>query len=195
MSLQQGPNTSILNILVTFLCCFFAAVLLGDTNYFALIRKSSLFPYMCVCVLSCYVRLFVTPWTVACQAPLSMGFFRQEYWSGCHALLQGIFPTQGWNPILSHCRWFLYCLSHQRSPRILEWVAYPFSRGSSWPRNQAGVSCIAGRFFTSWATGKPIIIYVYISSVAQSCLTLCDPTDCSTPGFPCPSPTQLLSLF
>jgi len=44
-----------------------------------------------VCVLghfSC-VWLFVTLWTVVCQAPLSMGFYRQEYWS-CHALLQGI---------------------------------------------------------------------------------------------------------
>ena len=36
--------------------------------------------------------------------------------------------------------------------RILEWVAFPFSRGSSWPRDQIQVSCIAGRFFTSWAT-------------------------------------------
>ena len=36
--------------------------------------------------------------------------------------------------------------------RILEWVAIPFSRGSSQPRNQTGVSCIAGGFFTSWAT-------------------------------------------
>ena len=36
--------------------------------------------------------------------------------------------------------------------RILEWVAYPFSRGSSWPRSQTGVSCTAGGFFTSWAT-------------------------------------------
>ena len=36
--------------------------------------------------------------------------------------------------------------------RILEWVAFPFSRGSSWPRNPTGVSCIAGRFFTHWAT-------------------------------------------
>ena len=36
--------------------------------------------------------------------------------------------------------------------RILEWVAFPFSRGSSQPRNQTGVSCIAGRFFTVWAT-------------------------------------------
>ena len=35
--------------------------------------------------------------------------------------------------------------------RILEWVAVPFSRGSSWPRDRTGVSCIAGRFFTSWA--------------------------------------------
>ena len=47
----------------------------------------------CDCVLSCFsrVRLFVTLWTVARQAPLSMGFSRQEYWSGLHALLQGIF--------------------------------------------------------------------------------------------------------
>ena len=36
--------------------------------------------------------------------------------------------------------------------RILEWVAFPFSRGSSWPRNYTGVSCTADRFFTSWAT-------------------------------------------
>ena len=46
---------------------------------------------------------------------------------GGHALLWGIFPTQGWNPGLLHCRQILYHLSHQGSPRILEWVAYPFS--------------------------------------------------------------------
>ena len=40
---------------------------------------------------------------------------------GCHALPQGIFPTQGWNPGLPHCRQILYHLSHQGSPRILEW--------------------------------------------------------------------------
>ena len=43
---------------------------------------------------------------------------------GCHALLQGLFPTQGLNPGLPHCRWILCHLSHQGSPRILEWVAY-----------------------------------------------------------------------
>ena len=67
------------------------------------------------------------------------------------SLLQGIFPTQGSNPGLLHCRRILYQLSHKGSPGILEWVAYPFSRGSSWPRNQTGVSCIAGGFFTNWA--------------------------------------------
>ena len=75
---------------------------------------------------------------------------------GCHALLQAIFPTQGSNPGLLHCRQILYHVSHQGSPRILEWVTYPFSRGSSQPRNLTGVSYIAGRFFTSWATREQV---------------------------------------
>ena len=60
------------------------------------------------------------------------------------------------NPGLLHCRRILYQPSHQGSPRILEWVAYSFSRGSSQPRNWTGVSCIAGRFSTSWATREAI---------------------------------------
>ena len=44
--------------------------------------------------------------------------------------------------------------------RILEWVAFPFSRGSSQPRDRAQVSLIVGRFFTSWATGKPNFVYI-----------------------------------
>ena len=71
------------------------------------------------------------------------------------SLLQGIFPTQGSNPRLQHCRQIRYQLSHKGSPRILEWVAYPFSSGSSWPRNWNGVSWIAGRFFTNELSGKP----------------------------------------
>ena len=79
---------------------------------------------------------------------------------GCHGLLQGIFPTEGSNPGLLHCGQILYCLSHQGNPRILEWVAYPFSRGSSWPRNRTNVSCIAGGFFTSWATREAHIFAI-----------------------------------
>ena len=51
------------------------------------------------CVLS-RVRHFATLWTAACRAPLSMEFSRQECWSRCHLLLQGIFPTQVSNPHL-----------------------------------------------------------------------------------------------
>ena len=113
--------------------------------------------------LSC-IQLLVTPWTAAYQAPLSMGFSRQEYWSelpllspeqgirckkieseshsdvsdsfrprglysswnslgqnsgvGSLSLLQGIFPTQGLNPGLPHCRQILYQLSHKGSKKI-----------------------------------------------------------------------------
>ena len=70
---------------------------------------------------------------------------------GCHALLQGIFPTQGSNPDLLLCRQILYHLRHWGSPRILEWVAYPFSGGSFWPRNWTRVSCIVGGFFINWS--------------------------------------------
>ena len=55
----------------------------------------------------------------------------QDTGVGSLSLLQGIFPTQGSSPGLPHCRQILSRLSRQGSPRILEWVAYPFSSGSS----------------------------------------------------------------
>ena len=67
---------------------------------------------------------------------------------GSLSLLQGVFPTQGSNPGLPHCRQTLYQLSHQGSPRTLEWGACPFSR-SSRPRNPIWLFCIAGGFFTN----------------------------------------------
>ena len=79
---------------------------------------------------------------------------------GCRALFQGIFPHEGSSPGLLHCGQILYQLSHQGSPRILEWVACPFSRGSSWPRNQTRVSWVAGRFFTIWATGEAPVLWI-----------------------------------
>ena len=91
---------------------------------------------------------------------------------GSLSLLQGIFPTWGLNPGLPHCRQILYQLSHKGSPRILEWVAYLFSSGSSWPINWTGVSCIAGRFFMNWALRgalprwEGLIRHPYIFSVA-----------------------------
>jgi len=57
----------------------------------------------------------VTPWTVAHQTPLSLVFYSKNTGVGCHFLLQGIFLTQGSNLGLLHCRWVLYCMSHQGS--------------------------------------------------------------------------------
>ena len=88
---------------------------------------------------------------------------------GCHALFQGIFPTQGLNPGLPHCRRILYQLSHQGSPRILKWVPYPFSSGSSWPRNRSRGSYIAGRFFTSWAPGEVLSAFIACPSCTFWC--------------------------
>ena len=65
-------------------------------------------------LLSC-VQLFASLWTIQ-----SMEFSRPEYWVGNHSLLQQTLPTQGLNLGLLHCRWILYQLSHQGSPRILE---------------------------------------------------------------------------
>ena len=90
-----------------------------------------------------------------------MGFSRPEYGSGLpFPSPGGIFPTQGKNPGLMHFRRILYQLSHKGSLRILDWVAYPFCRGSSWPRSWTGVSCITGRFFTNWAIRELIKVHI-----------------------------------
>ena len=100
---------------------------------------------------------FATPLTVAHQAPLSMGFSRQEYWSG---------------------------------------LPFPSLWGLLNPGIEPTSPALAGGFFTTKPTGKPrtlptinlsCALYpfsVQFSSVAQSCLTLCDPMNCSTPGLP-----------
>ena len=98
---------------------------------------------------------------------------------GSPSLLQGIFLTQGSNPRLWHCRWILYQLSHQGSPRILEWVAYPFSSRSSPPRNWTRISCTADRFFTPWATKEILmsgLFDIYIYSILNSRYLVSTPT-------------------
>ena len=73
------------------------------------------------------------------------------------SLLQGIFLTQELNPGLPHHRRILYQLNHlMGSPRILKWVAYPFSSRSSWPRNRTRVSCITDDSLPTELSGKPL---------------------------------------
>ena len=72
-----------------------------------------------------HARLFATPWIVACTKLLCPWDFQGKSTGvGYHFLLQGIFPTQGSNPGLSHCRQTLYHLSHQRSPFYLSLLLF-----------------------------------------------------------------------
>ena len=118
---------------------------------------------------------------------------------GSLSLLQGIFPTQGLNPCLPHCRQILYQLSHKGSPRILECVAFSFSSGFSQPMNWTRVSCIAGRFFTNLSIREAFNLEQVLNHLGLSrpwyflraCVCakslqfvpLCDPMDCSPPGY------------
>ena len=80
---------------------------------------------------------------------------------GSHSLLQRIFPIQGSNPGLPHWRQILYQLSHKGSPRILEWIAYPFSRGSSQPRNWGLLHC--RQILYQWAMREEYVVPCPIS--------------------------------
>ena len=98
-----------------------------------------------------------TPWT-------SPG---QNIGMGSLSVLQGIFPTQGSNPGLPHCRQILYQLSHKGSPRILEWVAYLFPSRSSRPRNQTQVSCVVGGFFTNWSYQGSLRVILLVWNIQE----------------------------
>ena len=75
--------------------------------------------YYC-CLVAKLCSTSVTPWTVAHQAHLSMGFLRQEYWKvGCHFLLKQIFLTQGMDPSLLNWQAGSLPLTHHGSPRSI----------------------------------------------------------------------------
>ena len=81
---------------------------------------------------------------------------------GCHALFQGIFPTQVSNLGLLHCRWIICHLSHQGSPTILKWIPYLFSRGSSWLRNRTRVSLTLPNLLYVLTSTSPVFYFVPI---------------------------------
>ena len=99
-----------------------------------------------------WLRLFVTPWTVVCQAPSSMGFPRQEYWSRLPFSPPGDLPDPGIEP------------TSLPSPVSSDGF---FTTSATWEPK-------------SWHVGSsPSLSW---SEVAQSCPTLCDPMGCSLPG-------------
>ena len=95
------------------------------------------------------------------------GFSRQEYWSGLPCPPPGNRPNPGIELRSPALQADSLPSELQESPRILKWAAYPFSGGTSGPRNQTRVSYIAGGFFTSWATQETQIkIYRYFTTFA-----------------------------
>ena len=116
-----------------------------------------------------------TPWTVACQVPLSMGIIQSRIleWVVI-SFSRGSSQPRNWTQVSCIAGRFFtdwamkeakvaplcptlynprdYIVHGILQARILEWVAIPFSRGSFQPRDCTQVSCIAGGFLTSWAT-------------------------------------------
>ena len=116
-------------------------------------HNSGNFGFMCCAYLLSHVRILCDPMCYTLPSSSVHGDSPgKNSGVGYHALLQGVFPTQGSHPGLPHCRQILNLLSQQGSPRILDWVPSAFSRRTSPARKWTGVSCIAGEFFTSWAT-------------------------------------------
>ena len=87
-------------------------------NVLSILVLAQIFVCVCVCVCVCLkslscIWLFATPWTAAHQVPVSMGFSRQEYWSGLPFSSPGELPDPGIELGLPHCRQILYHLSHR----------------------------------------------------------------------------------
>ena len=103
------------------------------------------------------VELFVTPWTIQWNSP------GQNTGVGSRSLLQGIVPTQGSNPGLPHCRQILYQLSHQGSPRILEWVAYPLLQGDlPSPGIKPGSPELQADSLPAELPGEPLFLHTFL---------------------------------
>ena len=96
----------------------------------------------------------------------------QNTGEGRLSLLQEIFSTQGSNTGLPHCRQILYQLSHRGSPRILEYVAYPFSSRSSQPGIEPGPPALQEDSLPTELSGKPIFktssyLHFYLRSLGS----------------------------
>ena len=115
------------------------------------------------------VRLCATPETAAHQAPPSLGFSRQEHWSGLPCPLPGHLPNPGIEPRSPALQADSLPAEPPGKPRNSRMGHLSLCQGSFWPGNRTGISCIAGRFFTSWATREAWIRIDVWQKPAQHC--------------------------
>ena len=119
-----------------------------------------------------HYRLWLFKWIILLDSVLSSVRLEHNMWKcfSCSDMSNYLWPHGLWPTMGSSVHGILHA-------RILEWVAIPFSSGSSLPREWTCVSCLAGRFFTVWATREAPYVCVYVSS-SQSSLLKWDPSVC-----------------
>ena len=180
---------------------------------------------MCVCMLSLVscVRLSAAQWTVACQAPWSLGFSRPEYWSGSPCPPPGLEPLFPVSPALqvdslpteppgNPCYMYFTTMKHlKKVVRIQPLIISAASRALYLPEPELSLppqspvstlplpqfdspsptvfrgACAPLNQITSLLCSEPSMaptIFFFFCSAAKPHPTLCDPMDCSTPGFP-----------
>ena len=114
---------------------------------------------MCCAWLLSHVRLFATPWTVPTRLLCPWGFSRQNYWSELPCSLLGDLPYPGIKPRSPTLQTDSLPFEPPGKPRILEWAAYPFSRGFSRPNDQTWSPALqTDGFFTTEPPEKPRVI-------------------------------------
>ena len=137
------------------------------------------------------VWLFATQWTVACKAPLSMAFSRQEYWSGLPFLPPEALPRPRDRTWISRIgRWILYCLNHQGSTDLMRAA----EAASRWGWAYSVVITQPPRGIVLTWRRQCSRCFAAAAKSLQSCLTLCNPIDGSLPGSPIPGILQARTL-
>ena len=127
-----------------------------------------------------------TPWIVPCQDPLSIWFFRQEYWSGLLFLCPGDLPDLGIKSVSPAWRWILYCWTTAAAAKSLQSCPTLCNPIDGSPPGSPNPGILQARTLEqvaiSFSSEPPGNVHAMLCLVAQSCPILCNPTDCSLPG-------------
>ena len=141
------------------------------------------------------VRLLVTPWTAAHKAPQSMGFSRQEYWSGLPCPPSRVFPTQGSIQVSRIVGRFFLLFEPPGKPKNTRVGSLSLLQGN-FPTQELNWGLLHCRWILYQLSypGSPYSTAAAAAKSLQSCLTLCDPIDCNPPGSPIPGILQARTL-
>ena len=121
---------------------------------------------ICGILISC-VRLFETPWTVACQVPLSMELSKQDYWSGQPFPSPGDLPNSWIKPGLLHYRCILYCLSYWEAPKMVQMNLFTKQKQNHRCKKQNYRYPGGQQRGINWETGIDIHTLLYVKQITN----------------------------